>query len=173
MPRLPDDLTDTAVYLYATEQAAREGSGQGGTGFITGVRANVVGNQDYFFRYAVTNAHVIVNGFPVVRLNRLDGRMGILNFDKAKWITHPNGDDVAVYPFSVAEDNVHFKIIPSEAFLTEEMVTEYDIGIGDEAFLVGRFMTHEGRVRNMPAVRMGVLSMMPGEPITNKQGKWF
>jgi hypothetical protein len=116
---------------------ARNGVPLGGSGFITGIRANVPSVREYYFRYAVTNAHVIRDGFPVVRLNLSDGRVGILNFETKNWISHPYGDDVAVHPFSHDQDDIHFMIIPFESFITREMIIEYDIGIGDEAFLVG------------------------------------
>src|SRR5438876_12389505 len=41
------------------------------------------------------------------------------------------------------------------------------MGIGDEVFMVGRFINHEGTQQNKPSVRFGHIAMMPGEPITN------
>lgn len=43
--------------------------------------------------------------------------------------------------------------------------TGYDIGIGDDLFMVGRQIGREGMVGNTPVVRFGCISQMPGDPI--------
>ena len=45
------------------------------------------------------------------------------------------------------------------------MMTLFDIGPGDEAFVVGRFISREGRQKNVPSLRFGNIAQMPGEPI--------
>lgn len=34
--------------------------------------------------------------------------------------------------------------------------------------MIGRFISHEGKIKNTPNVRFGNISMMPEEPMTNK-----
>jgi hypothetical protein len=79
MPRIPDGFLDAVVYLYSSEEDAKEGAGIGGSGF--------------------------------------------------------------------------------------KQIPPLDIGIGDEAFVVGRFINHEGKQRNTPTARTGIISQMPIEPI--------
>jgi hypothetical protein len=52
-------------------------------------------------------------------------------------------------------------------FLTHEAASVLDIGPGDDVYMVSRFMGHDGRQRNTPIVRAGIISMMPAEPIMN------
>jgi hypothetical protein len=50
-------------------------------------------------------------------------------------------------------------------FVSHETVDVQLIGVGAEVFLIGRFINHEGRVKNTPSARFGNISMMPGEPV--------
>jgi hypothetical protein len=55
--------------------------------------------------------------------------------------------------------------ISSTSFLTKRMIEQYDIGVGDETFVIGRFISREGKERNIPSVRFGAIAQMPAEPI--------
>lgn len=46
-------------------------------------------------------------------------------------------------------------------FLTEESVTSDMISPGEDVFMVGRFVDHDGGQVNLPAVRFGNVSVMP------------
>jgi hypothetical protein len=50
-------------------------------------------------------------------------------------------------------------------FVNSEWMAKRDIGIGSDAFIVGRFIGHAGEQRNMPVVRFGSIAMMPVEDI--------
>ena len=39
------------------------------------------------------------------------------------------------------------------------------VGIGDDVFVVGRFINHEGRQKNSPTARFGCIAQMPNEPV--------
>ena len=45
-----------------------------------------------------------------------------------------------------------------------------NIGPGDECFVVGRFVNHEGKQKNLPTVRFGCISQMADEPILQNCG---
>jgi hypothetical protein len=49
--------------------------------------------------------------------------------------------------------------------MTKEIIEAQKVGPGDDAFIVGRFINHEGKQRNMPTVRFGPVAQMPDEPI--------
>src|SRR5208337_5394725 len=51
--------------------------------------------------------------------------------------------------------------ISTKVFATEEIVSEYGIGVGDDVFMVGRFINHEGSPTYLPATRFGNISVMP------------
>ena len=47
-----------------------------------------------------------------------------------------------------------------ETFLTKDKVSNYNVGIGDEVFMIGRFINLQGTKTNRPAARFGSLSVM-------------
>jgi hypothetical protein len=71
-----------------------------------------------------------------------------------------------VRPIDLGE-SFRFFSMPSHKFITREIIDAYDLGIGDETFLVGRLITHAGGQRNTPIVRFGNVSLMadPSEPV--------
>jgi hypothetical protein len=164
MPRVEDALLDCIIYLYPTKKDACDGEHVGGTGFLVGIQSQVF--PEAYYGYAVTNSHVIKEArAPVVRLNTRDGQTDVVNLKPENWFHHPNGDDVAVCPMGLPGDRFKFMFLGEEVFLTEKEMQDLEIGIGDEIFMVGRFVSHEGKQRNMPSVRFGNISMMPSEPI--------
>ena len=73
MPRIPDIILNSIVYLDRDEDEAETGAEAGGSGFLlmTPSRANLVSAnaRNAAHIYVVTNAHVVANGSPVVRVN--------------------------------------------------------------------------------------------------------
>lgn len=170
MPRIPDDILDSIVYLYPTLDAAQRSERAGGCGFVVSVPSEA--DTDLYFTYVVTNSHVIREGkSTVVRLNTRDGGMSAKTGTENGWIHHPDGDDIAILPVNFEYETIKAKAIPEyEWFVTKDWISYYDIGIGDEALLLGRFVSHEGKTRNMPAARFGHIAMMPQEPIRTARG---
>jgi len=169
MPRIADEYLECVVYLYPSVNAAKEGEKFGGSGFLVRVPSTV--NEDLGYTYCVTNSHVIREGAAtVIRLNTHDGGTDVIPLEQEHWWHHQYGDDLAVCPLPI--DNRHYKhaALDTIMFVTEEFIEEYDLGPGDEAFMVGRFVNHQGRERNTPVVRFGNISMMPWEPIRNERG---
>lgn len=169
MPRIPDEVLDSVVYLYPTLDAAQRGERVGGSGFLVSVPCE--SDQDMFFLYVVTNSHLIREGqCSVVRFNTKDGGMAAKTGTQEGWIHHPDGDDVAILPINI-DAKIHAKaILEYEWFATKEWINHYNIGIGDEAVMLGRFVSHEGKFRNLPAARFGHIAMMPHEPIRTPRG---
>lgn len=121
--------------------------------------------------YVVTNHHVIVKaGDPVVRLNRRDGTVECLETNGSQWKQHPDGDDVAVFPVRIEFKHLRYWSVPIRDFITEKLIQDEDIGIGDDTFMVGRFINHEGKQRNAPSLRFGNIAMMTKVRITSPYG---
>ena len=170
MPAIPQEIIDTVVYLYPDADSAARGERAGGSGCIVTIPTQVE-PFPMGFMYIVTNSHVIREGkASAIRVNTRDGSLGIIDSTSAGWIHHPYGDDIAVLPINLEYATVKAKGIPESWFITKEKVQQYGIGPGDEAFLVGRFVNHEGKQQNLPAVRFGQLSMLPIEPIRTNRG---
>jgi hypothetical protein len=54
--------------------------------------------------------------------------------------------------------------------MTEIDLSEYDVGPGDDVFFVDRYVNHEGQQRNLPTVRLGIISMLPYEKVEHSRG---
>jgi hypothetical protein len=162
VPRIHDSFLDCVLYLYKSREQAAKGERTGGTGFLVGMQSER--HTDRVFLYAVTNRHVVQRGSLFIRLNTKTGLTDILETAITHW--HFTDDqDIAVCPLALAPSHHKFKCVPANKFLTKETVLKENIGPGDDIFLVGRFMNHEGRQCNTPTVRFGNLSMMPLEPV--------
>lgn len=159
MPRVPDFLLNCVVYLYCSEQDAKDGSLYGGTGFLLGIPSESV--PPFVHLYVVTNRHLVEGGACVLRANQRDGSTTILNLS-AGWVFHPHGDDLAVHSIALHPGERHsIAIIMTNYLLTQEFMNEQDVGVGDETILAGRFVRHDGRMMNRPALRFGHIAMMP------------
>ncbi|MGI9102680.1 MAG: S1 family peptidase [Terriglobales bacterium] len=168
MPRIDDDVLDAVIYLYPDADAAECGERTGGSGVIVNVPFGRF--PAWVVPYAVTNSHVIREGkSPVIRCNSLSGGTSILPLKLEDWKHHPDGDDVAVARIKLQRDETA-RSIPVDWFVTKERIKEYDIGPGDEVILVGRFIGREGRQRNSPSLRSGIISMMADEPVMHPRG---
>jgi hypothetical protein len=169
MPRIRDATLETVFYLYPSRAAAEAGRSVGGTGFFVGIESEAVPGN--WFVLAVSNRHVVHRGgASVMRVNTEDGGVAFLEFEPHEWIDHPAGDDLAVIPMPGLRDDLRVTFNPINYLLTKEQVAELDIGPGDDVFMVGRFINHEGKSRNIPAVRFGNISAMPLEKVQQPSG---
>lgn len=170
MPRIPDSLLDSVIYLYKSEMDAQSGSHAGGTGFLVSVAAETEGAPSAL--YAVTNSHVIREGkAPMVRLNTQGARAEVIRLTTDQWHHHPDGDDIAVCPIGLEPEHHRFVALnKSKLFLEKSELEEFDVGPGDDIFFIGRFISHQGKQRNLPVVRWGNIAMLPYEPIRHTRG---
>jgi hypothetical protein len=119
--------------------------------------------------YAVTNSHVARRGFPVIRLNTIDGNIDVLKLEHGDWIPHPDGDDLAVASITLPHGKHHYFPIDLQIFVERKHLyaSPYDmtIGAGDDTFMVGRFISHAGTQKNTPSLRFGSIAMLPFEKV--------
>lgn len=168
--RIPDKVLDSSLYLYASTQAAQEGSTAGGSGFLVHFPLSI--DPHLVQVYVVTNKHVLDAGFGVLRFNKTGGGIETIETQREQWTRHPDGLDVEVMPFDPMT-NLKWNSLPVSMFVNSEILSIYNIGIGDDAFVVGRLVNHEGRQRNAPIVRFGTIALMadPQEPIRTGMGE--
>jgi hypothetical protein len=126
--------------------------------------------------YLVTARHCVEKakayGGLHVRMNTRDGGLPEqLRLDGPWYYPDSEADDVAVtpFPFLFAGSVDHpFDVWPVEIPVwaaTEEVIKGEGIGIGDEILAIGLFTRRDGKHRNRPIVRSGIISAMPGEPL--------
>jgi hypothetical protein len=166
VPRIDDQFLECVLYLYPSVEAADKGERAGGSGFLVAVESKIAPGLS--FSYAVTNRHVAAES-PVIRINTNDGGRDILELDPNHWQFAPD-DDLAICNVLIDHSRLAIRALPLSAFLTKEIIGNEHLGPGDDVFMVGRFVNHEGKQRNMPSVRFGCISMMPGEPMQRFDG---
>jgi hypothetical protein len=166
MPRISDDILECSVYLYGSKEDAERGRKTGGSGFLVYVELNHRNGRVY----VVTASHVVEKlKMPSVAINGVspDGRRQCFEIAAKHWIHHPDGHDLAAAAVAMPRGLIH-RPIPMSMILTEADYAEANIGIGDEAVMVGRLVLVEGKLSNTPVLRFGRISMKPGEPIVQK-----
>lgn len=157
MAPIPKQFLDCSVYFYDSEQAARDGERSGGSGFLVHIPSE---HKGMVHLYAVTNKHVIDKGSQVLRINTVEGGIGIITSQRDSWWDHPDGYDVSVLPIEMEGERFRWFSVGINKFITRDIVNDYQLGPGDDAFLIGRLVTPWGQQRNIPAVRFGNISMM-------------
>jgi len=169
MPRVPDELLQATVYLYKTVEDAKAGRDIGGTGFLISVHSKF--DQNMIITYVVTNWHVAVNdGNSCVRVNKKGGGSDVFELEPHEWEFRPIWHDIAIAALQL-DAQVHNTVSLAEGILaTDAFVSDHAIGPGDDVFMVGRFVDHDGGETNIPAVRFGNLSMMPYGEIKQPSG---
>lgn len=121
-----------------------------GTGFV------VEHDRRYF---GVTNRHVARDsGASVIRLNRKNGQADILDHDPMDWETIAGGHDIAALRLDLDSAMHQVSAISSSSFLPDN--GQHEIGVGDDVFMIGLFVNHEGKEKNNPLARFGNISMM-------------
>ncbi len=140
-----------------------------GTTFIVGVP----GKYGNVFFHAVTAKHVVrwIDGQRfLIGLNFKDGKAGWFSSDM-KWWYHPTDEvDAAVTVFTPTS-RFDIEYIPETAFVTEETISKYQIGIGDEIAIIGLFTRFYGKTKHIPIVRGGNIAMMPSEKLPQTDGE--
>ncbi len=163
MPKINPDILDCVFFLYRTREDAEKNKKYGGTGFFVGVRSETFSHENHV--YAVTNWHVVLkDGFSVIKVNTIDGKVYIIETEPSEWEFQPRQDDIAVYSVRHGEldSDIHKVIlIPIEYFATDEIILDKKIGVGDDVFMIGRFIDYDGEITNSPAARFGNISIMP------------
>jgi hypothetical protein len=106
----------------------------------------------------------------VARLNRIDGKLDPIPLDGERWFTHPAGDDLAVCLVGLNKRVHKFEYLAPGEWCGEGRVEMLNIGPGDDCFIVGRFISRDGKEKNVPTVRFGNIAQMPGEPIVQDDG---
>jgi hypothetical protein len=102
----------------------------------------------------------------VIRLNNRDGTTDIFPYGPENWTFSPKYDIVALQipvdndKLGVLVDLVGSSIIPDDV-----AGKRLAIGVGDNIFMLGRFVDHDGVIVNQAAARFGNISVMPASVV--------
>jgi hypothetical protein len=123
-----------------------------------------ISDPNRYWWIAVSNWHLAVKrGFSVVRINRLDGGVDIFDHDPSEWHVLPGGPDVAAIPLTVGSSVHKIRGVGPSMYLTKEWNRAEDhrhINVGDDVFMIGRFIDYDGVETNKPSLRFGNISIM-------------
>jgi hypothetical protein len=159
MPRIPESMLDSVFYLYRSRADAEAGEDLGGTGFFLGMP---IAETTLVYVYAITNWHVAVNkGCSVIRVNKHGGGTDIFELDPSEWHFVPKGPDLAIADVQFDQRVHKIVYLHSNMLVTNDQINAANIGPGEDIFMIGRFMDHDGGDENVPAVRFGHISVMP------------
>lgn len=169
MPRIPNKLLDSTFFLYSSKEDAEKGSNYGGSGFIISMPSEAWGSEITYF-YGVTNWHVAVSGrCYFVRVNTCDGYTEIFEYDSIDWVFDESGDDLAIILLDLDSDKHTIAPIPIDLIYKKDVLLspeELNIGLGDDVFMLGRFVDSDSKKNNQPTARFGHISAMPS-PVYN------
>ena len=171
--RIADRLLKCVGFVSRCEPDDEGGSRLrfGGTAFIVGVLMD----SNIGLAHIVTARHVaeaIEPGEAAITMNAKDGMSLSLRTGSQKWFYHPtekDSVDVAVMPFGSARFNEYdIEWIPEQVFATDQRIADFEIGLGDEVFIIGLFTRFFGRTKLTPIVRTGNIAMMPEDKLPTK-----
>lgn len=159
MPKIPTNSTDIVFFLYRNcdplpkDLAARKKLG-GGTGFYVSVEYSA--GRKYV--YGVTNAHIICN-YPCLRVNMENGDQDCIELDCSDWISHSTYDiAITENPLPLIQDIHSIVSVGHDTFVTQEKIDEWEIGLGEDVFMMGRFVDGFDKAVNVPVARFGNIS---------------
>ena len=174
MPLIPQNVIDGTFYLYRTREHALAGKHPGGSGFVVRYDGPPRLHPTYYTpgtqHYAVTNWHVACQeGASVIRLNTVDGGTDIIDLGPEDWHFLPGKYDVAATALTL-DPNLHSaSAVSSQAFYLPgppEWGRDHIVGVGDDVFMIGLFVDHDGVTTNVPSARFGHVSMLPNPKAT-------
>ena len=115
---------------------------------------HVEGGWQFFI---VTNRHVIENlKNPVIRLNQMEtDEPDLCITNRSRWIDHPNGDDLSVYPLDMDVALHRHSFIWESGFSDLE---NHHLGLGSEVVMLGRFIGISGQLEVRPVARFGSIA---------------
>jgi hypothetical protein len=132
--------------------------------------------------YLITARHVAekVDAGPfVIRINRWKGGAELLEVLHPKWhFPTDRSVDLAAHYYSLPRDKGYdVNYLNDEIFLTNKLIDELDVDVGDQCYTVGLFRYLFGDKRNFPLVHTGNIALMPppGEriPVGNQHVEGF
>jgi hypothetical protein len=177
VPRIDESILNCGIYLYGSKEDAKRGESYGGSGFLVGVPFRSRPEKAWHC-YAVTNAHVVKGGCPVVRVNthhpHPEMKTMAIPLTQDDWIYHPAGDDLALASITLDTYLHRFVLISPhsgsrEFFMSKQIQQNTALGAGDDVFMVGRFLARDESVHNAPIVRFGHIASSEVEAIHQEE----
>ena len=165
--RFPSDVIKATVFVGVEANGRFTPVGSGF--FVT------VSHQEHSFPFVVTADHVVdlVDGDAIwIRINRRDGGSSTIRLEKRTKISHKiRANDIAMFSIDYEESLFDTRSLPlNRQRYDADRNNLWIEDVGDEVASVGLYSTHHGEERNLPVVRVGNISLMPGEMVYSHRG---
>ncbi len=171
MPRLTPAIAGAVLFLYARHPEKCPDATPVGTGFVVGFpNQNNPAMGAPCHIYAVTCHHVGPRA-SFIRINTEGGGSRVIDTEPAEWQFLSDSDDVAAIDITdeIASTD-EYAVIRVETFVTKQIITDLELGLGEDGFMLGLFANHPGAKRNLVASRFGNVSLLADEDEPVKQG---
>lgn len=157
--RVPNVIKDLVAFLCVERDGRYH---YGGTAFFISAWE---GNKA--LAYVVTARHNIDHasqyGDLYLRANTKEGKGKTIKVH-GEWIFPENAAiDLAIKPISPEFREFNIGVLPGRLFVTDQLIEDLDIGIGDDLMVVGLFANRYGTEKNLPIIRVGHIASMPDE----------
>jgi hypothetical protein len=129
--------------------------------------------EDEIFQYLVTAGHLLdeIRGNGIaetqIRINLKSGIAASVAIPIDTWLRPPNSD-IAITPVRLADVHDHSAIVPA-LWIEDAAENSNRPNVGNELFIPGLFWPHHGRTKNIPIMRVGSISALPGEEFQFRQ----
>lgn len=166
--RVDEKVLKTIVFVGKAGEASFIAHG---TGFVT---ASII--EEHGFQAVVTARHVIESiqsDLIDIRINTHAGGAKVLSAPKSDWVFHEDDKvDVAVCPSVINPElyDVLHMPLSGDMVLSDKIIEQKNIGVGDDIFMAGMYVARLGEVRNIPIVRCGTIAAMPSEKLQTAYG---
>lgn len=170
--RVPEEILDSVVFLVTREPGEQDCEKVcRGTAFFVSVRSET--SKDHGYAYLVTAKHNIAKakekGWELyLRLNTVAGKSEDIRVDEQWTYSADPSVDIAVLPFSPGMPYWYRPLAPAMQ-ADEARLKRLGVGIGDEIVISGLFTRRTGQEKNLPIVRFGNISAMPGEALPDSK----
>lgn len=166
---IPDPIRKCVVFLLYRD--TNQNFKYAGTGFFVGEEIELGS-----FIYLVTAKHVIVgikqksiDAKVYIRINDTKGGSKLVPSNVSDWNEHPTDSSVdASVLWWTPNEMFDFIFLVTKMAATTSVIKQNSIGIGDEVFIIGLFVSHIGKNRNIPIARVGNLAAMTEEKIDTR-----
>lgn len=166
---IPPELTQTVCFM-----CVQDGNKwlYGGTGFFVAKFEPDYPNLQW--AYLVTAKHCVVRAFEkysnlYFRVNTKNGNLKFVDvphYSSSRWLLSEKAD-VAVLQIE-DDQSAELLVLPPNMFVTDLLVRDKQIGLGDEVFVIGLFREVYGKKRNFPIIRSGMIASMLSEPLQDQ-----
>lgn len=172
---IPDGTLKTVAFLCYRDKS--KDIRFAGTCFFVKDRDSETGLS---FPYTVTALHVIngireksSDGIVLLRFNRKDGGTEYIEKHVSQWVAAPQDEeviDVAVIEYAPDATIYDILYIETGIIVSQELITDNSVELGNEIVIAGLFVNHDGGKRNAPIIRYGNIAMIPENKINTKFG---